>query len=227
MKKSILLLAVASVFGMSSAANAAVEDEQLWLNGSVTVDLGNGFKISDEIVARFSDAQKGLYEIENNLLLNYKINKTVTIAAGYTHDPLYSGGHFTRMEHRAREQVSFDNIAKIASGQISTRARMEQRWRDGMTGTGWRFRPYVKWTLPIANKGKTTLNIWHESFINLNKTPGQTVSGYDRMRNNITVKFPISKVVSIEAGYLNQYQFTRNAPNKMDHVATATLGVAF
>ena len=227
MNKSLISLAAASLFAMSNPAFAAVEDEQAWIGSSVTVDLGGGFRVSDEIVARFGNTAKGLYEIENNLLLGYKLNKSITVWAGYTHDPLYSGGTFTRLEHRFREQVTFDNIGKVAGGQVSLRARTEQRWRDGLTGTGWRFRPYAKWTLPIANKGKTTLNIWHESFINLNKTGFQTASGYDRMRNNITVKFPLSKAVSLEAGYLNQYQFTRSAPNKMDHIATATLGFTF
>lgn len=227
MKTYLSALAAAGLLAIPGVAGAAVEDQQIWIGGTTTVDLGGGFRISEEIIARFGNAQNGLYEVENNLLLGYKLNKAITVWAGYTHDPLYSAGHFTRMEHRGRQQVTFDNIAKLGKGSVSLRARTEERWRDGMTGTGWRFRPFVRYTLPIANGGKTQLIVWHESFINLNKTSFQTVSGYDRMRNNITVKFPISKLLSLEAGYLNQYQFTRSAPNKMDHVATATLGFTF
>ncbi len=104
---------------MSCAAQAAQEDEQLWLQTAANVKLGAEWTLSDETNIRFSNARNGLYEIENNLLLNYKPSKQVTIAAGYTHDPQYAGGSFTVMERRAREQITFDNIAKIAGGVLS------------------------------------------------------------------------------------------------------------
>lgn len=227
MNKSSILLAAASLLCMSGAASAAIEDEQLWIGGSVNVDLGGGFRFSEETTARFSDNSKGLYQIENNFLLGYKLNKVTTIWAGYTHDPQYNGGTFTRMERRARQQITFDNVTKIGTGSLSFRVRTEQRWRDGQTGTGWRVRPFVRYSLPIANKGKTTVQFGHESFINLSTAPFQTTNGYDRMRNNVSVRTPISKVVNLEVGYLNQYQFTRAAVNKMDHAATASLAFSF
>lgn len=226
MKTCQFWLAAAGLFTIASAASATVEDEQLWLIGGGTVDLGDGFRVSGESNVRFGNAAKGLYEIESTLLLGYKLNKATTLWAGYTHDPLYSGGHFTRMERRFRQQVTFDNVTKIGTGSVSLRLRTEQRWRDNVSGTGWRVRPYVRYSLPVANKGRTTLQFGHESFINLSKTSFQSVTGYDRMRNNIALKFPLSKKLSAEIGYLNQYQFTRAAPDKMDHAATVSLSLS-
>lgn len=226
MTKTMMRLAAAGLLAVPCAAHAAQEDEQLWLQTSVSVKLGGAWQLSNETNIRFSDTRKGLYEIENNLLLNYKLNKTVTIAAGYTHDPQYAGGSFTVMEHRAREQVSFDNVAKIAGGSISFRVRAEQRWRDGVAGTGWRLRPYAKFVLPLSKNGKTTLTVGHESFLNLNAVGFQSQTGYDRMRNNVAVKFPLSKVLSAEVGYLNQYGVVRGGVDKMDHAATAGVSLS-
>ena len=68
-------------------------------------------------VARFSHNRRGLYEIESNTLVGRVIGKGVTLSAGYTHDPQYSRGDFTIMEHRAREQVTFDNLGRPGTGQ--------------------------------------------------------------------------------------------------------------
>jgi hypothetical protein len=224
MTKKMIWLAAAGLMTMSGAAQAAQEDEQLWLQTAANVKLGAKWTLSNETNIRFSNARKGLYEIENNLLLNYKLSKQVTIAAGYTHDPQYAAGSFTVMERRAREQVSFDNVAKIAGGSLSFRLRGEQRWREGITGTGWRLRPYAKYVLPLSKDGKTTLTFGHESFVNLNSVSFQSQSGWDRMRNNVAIKVPISKALSADIGYLNQYSVVRGGIDRMDHAAT--LGIA-
>ena len=87
-------------------------------------------RIQNELIARFSNDRDGLYEIENVTLVGYKLDDHVTAWAGYVHNPQYNGGDFTVMERRAREQLTFDNIAKFGKASLSARMRLEQRWRD-------------------------------------------------------------------------------------------------
>jgi Protein of unknown function (DUF2490) len=195
----------------------AKSDEQLWTTESATVKLSDHWRVSQEIVERFSDNRNGLYEIESNTLLGYKLNKVVTVWAGYTHDPNYAGGDFTVMEHRAREQVTFDSFMPLGPGKLSARMRLEQRWRRGQDGTGWRARPYVKWSMPFA--GKVALNLSNETFVNFNKTSFQTRTGIDRMRNLVTVSAPLVKNLTGEAGYMNQHGFVRGGPDTSDNIA--------
>ena len=204
----------------------ASEDTQYWQTANVAVDLGGGFRASNETVFRSSDA-KGFYEIEDNFMVGYKPTKKVTLWLGYTHDPNYSHGNFTVMEHRIRQQVSLDNIAKLGPVSFSGRLRLEERWREGVTGTAWRLRPYVKAALPIANKGKTQLVVTHESFLDLNTTGFQKVNGEDRMRNFIGINTPLLPHVGIEAGYLNQHGFVRNGPDSSDHVLMFGVNASF
>jgi hypothetical protein len=206
---------VAALF--PTAASAAKSDSQIWTNGAVNVKLSDKWRLQEEMTVRFSDNRNGLYELESNTLLGYRLNKVVTLWAGYTHNPQYAGGDFTVMEHRAREQVTFDGFAKLGSGKLNGRIRLEQRWRHNVDGTGWRLRPYLKYSVPIA--GKTALNLSTEPFFNLNTTPFQKRSGLDRVRNLVTVSTPLTKTLSGELGYMNQHGFVRGGPDTSDNIA--------
>jgi len=132
------------VAGLAASPASAKSDSQLWTNLNVNVKLGDRWRLSEEGTVRFSDNRNGLYELEVNSLLGYRLNKVVTLWAGYTHNPQYASGDFTVMEHRAREQVTFDGFAKLGTGKFNGRIRLEQRWREHVDGTGWRLRPYLK-----------------------------------------------------------------------------------
>ena len=205
------------VAGLAASPASAKSDSQLWTNLNVNVKLGDRWRLSEEGTVRFSDNRNGLYELEVNSLLGYRLNKVVTLWAGYTHNPQYASGDFTVMEHRAREQVTFDGFAKLGTGKFNGRIRLEQRWREHVDGTGWRVRPYLKYSVPIA--GKTALNLSSEPFFNLNTTPFQGRTGLDRVRNLVTVSTPLTKSLSGEVGYLNQHGFVKKGPDTSDNVA--------
>ncbi|WP_448537671.1 DUF2490 domain-containing protein [Sphingobium yanoikuyae] len=221
-----LSLCLFVLMALPATAHAS-EDEQLWTTTSATVKLSDNWRLQQEIVARFSNDRNGLYEIESNTLVGYKLDKQVTVWAGYTHDPQYNGGDFTVMEHRVREQVTVDNILKLGPVSVSARMRMEQRWREGIDGTAWRLRPYVKLTMPFKEGGKTALILSHESFIDLNKTNFQRVQGEERMRNLIAITTPLAKNVNAEIGYLHQHGFRPDADDSNDNVASLSLSFSF
>ena len=146
-------------------------DPQVWTTGAATVDLGGPWRLNEDVVARFSENRGGLYEIELNTLLGYRIGNGITLWGGYTHDPQYLDGEHTVTEHRIREQVTFDKLTKIGSATLSGRLRLEQRWRPSVDGTAWRFRPYLKLAMPLQRK--TNLNFSSEFFVDLNTTSFQ------------------------------------------------------
>ena len=208
---------------MPTAAWAS-SDSQVWATASATLKVADRWRLSEELTTRFSDRRNGLYEIESNTLVGYRLSKVTTLWAGYTHDPQYSAGHFTVMERRAREQATFDNVLKLGPGKLSARMRLEQRWRENVDGTGWRLRPYVKYSFPI--RGKTVLNLSSEPFVNLNTTSFQRTSGLDRVRNLVSVSTPITGRLSGEAGYMNQHGFVRGGKDSSDNIAYFALGLS-
>ena len=216
---------ILAVLAATAATPAlAKTDTQYWQTVLVNAKLTDDVVLSNETVFRSGDA-KGFYEIENNLMVGYKLDKHVTFYLGYTADPLYLKGSYTTMENRFRQQVSFDNFVVLGKAKLSGRLRLEERWRDGFSGTAWRLRPQVKLSVPVH--GKTALNLSHESFIDLNTNGFQKVSGEERMRNAITISTPIAKHFSLELGYLNQHGFVPGAEDTSDNVATIQLSASF
>jgi hypothetical protein len=225
MRLTVISAGLAAIVFLTSAPASAAQDEQLWTTQVVNVKLSDKWRVQEELVERFSDNRNGLYEIESNTLLGYRLNKAVTLWGGYTHDPQYSGGDFTVMEQRLREQVTFDNVAKLGPGKLSFRIRTEQRWRDNVAGTGWRARPYVKYSVALAKGSKTVLVLSSETFLNLNTTPFQKQDGLDRMRNLIAINTPLTKTLSAEIGYLNQHGFVRGGSDTNDNVMSVSLSL--
>jgi Protein of unknown function (DUF2490). len=216
MKRPFIWIAAIAGLVPSTGAHAS-HDSQVWTTQVVNVKFADKWRLQEEVVERFSDSRHGLYEIESNTLLGYRLSKVTTLWGGYTHDPQYSGGHFTVMERRLREQVTFDGFAKLGPGKLSARLRVEQRWRDGIGGTGWRLRPFLKYSVPVH--GKTLLNLSTEPFVDLNTTGFQRTPGLDRVRNLISISTPLAKSLTGEAGYLNQHGFVRGGEDSSDHVA--------
>jgi len=220
---AVPLLAGLAMASQATPAVAVKSDSQLWTTGSATVKLADRWRLSEEVTVRFSNKRGGLYELESNTLLGYRLTKTVSLWAGYTHDPQYAGGDFKIMEQRAREQVTFDSFARLGPGKLSGRLRFEQRWRSGIEATGWRLRPYLKYAVPLG--GKVALNLSSEPFIDLNTTAFQQKPGLDRVRNLVTLSTPLSKRLSIEGGYMNQHGFVRGGPDTSDNIAYFALSM--
>jgi hypothetical protein len=209
-----------------AAPTLAAEDGQIWTNEYVSAKLSSRWTLSEEVTERFSDHKHGLYEVEANTLLGYRLNKWVTAWAGYTHNPQYLSGDFVAMEHRAREQITIDKFAKIGPGVVTARIRTEQRWRDNADGTGWRLRPFVRYTIPFHKGGKTGLTFTSEPFFNLNTTAFQTKPGLDRMRNVVAITTPIATHLTGEFGYMNQHIFLDGRPDESDHIAWISLSAS-
>ena len=217
---------VAGMALLTSGPALAREDQQVWTSVGANVTLSDRWRLSQDVIGRFSDNRDGLYEIESATLLGYKPSKSVTVALGYVHNPQYSRDNPSVIERRVRGQVTVDNIATFAGGKLSARMRGEGRWRDNVDASGWRLRPYVKYSLPLKKGGATSLVLSNETFINLNQTSFQRARGIDRMRNLIAINTPLAKNLALEAGYLNQYGFVADGDDNVDHVASLSLALS-
>lgn len=217
----IAALAAGTVMAMPAQAS---EDTAYWQNLNLSVKLSQKIRLSSETSFRTSDA-RGFYQLQQTVMLGYKVSKNVTISAGYVHSNAYNHGTFTSTERRFRQQVDVSNLAKVGPFKVSGRVRVEQRWRDDLGGTAWRLRPSIKASAPLF--GKVSVNLSHETYIDLNTTAFQSVNGFERMRNSVTLSVPVGKSFSLEAGYMNQHARNPNGPDRVDHVIMTTLGASF
>ncbi|HWU72226.1 MAG TPA: DUF2490 domain-containing protein [Sphingomonas sp.] len=196
---------------------AQADDGQVWLGANARGPVAGRVELGIETIERFGrDDDGGLYESENSAMLGVRFDRAL-LAAGYVRDIVYHNGA-AAIEQRARQDIGFDHLATIGSLVIGARLRAEERWRDGLSGTGVRIRPFVRLTLPVA--GKLKLLASHESFVNLGGGAGQH-GGYDRARDFLGIGVPLTKRVGVEIGYLNQW--TRGA--RTVGAAAFTLGL--
>jgi hypothetical protein len=220
-----LLLALPLIALATPALAQTDTDAQAWATASGSADLADGVALALESTARFGDDADGLYELEFGGWLEFDAGDGITVSTGYVRVPGYSRGDLTKMEDRPRQQIAFP-LASFAGGKLSGRVRLEERLRRDGNDVGLRLRPQIKYSLPLRAGGKTALVLSHESFIEVNDTDWGQNSGYARMRNAIGVKTPLNDAISIEAGYLNQYDFGRNGDrDEMAHVATVSLSI--
>jgi hypothetical protein len=224
-RAALAALPLATAILLAPGTARADTDTQAWGTLTVTAKAGPNWRLSNETILRTGHT-RGFYEVENNFMVGYKLDKTFTVWLGYTHDPNYLHGDFAVMERRFRQQVSFDNFAKLGPVRFNGRLRLEQRWRDTMPGTAWRLRPFLKASLPVAKDSKVMIVATHESFIDLNKTTFQTVNGEERMRNFIGINAPLTGKLTLEAGYLNQHGIRPGKLDTSDHVASVALTLA-
>ncbi|MBA3898298.1 MAG: DUF2490 domain-containing protein [Sphingomonadaceae bacterium] len=201
------------------------QDAQAWLTISGSGSIAGPVMGSFELIGRASDDQNRIYETEAIVHIGYKLSKAATVWVGYNRNTLYRGPLPTGHENRAREQLNL-NLGKVAGFAIGSRTLLEQRFRNGSGDVGVRLREQIKLTRPFREGGKTALVLWHDSNFSFNSTDWGQQAGYERMRNFAGVGFPIAKSLKAEFGYLNQYDFRKNAPDRMAHAASLTLSFA-
>ena len=157
--------------------------------------------------------------------ISYQINPKTSIWLGFDHVVNHPAGKPASDENRLWQQVSykFDPIAGI---NLSSRTRIEQRWREGGEDTSYRFRQMLRASIPLEINPKLSIVAYDELYINLNKTDWGVNRGNDQNRAFLGASWAFSPSTSLETGYLNQYVNTR-ATDRVNHVLATTLRLTF
>lgn len=222
MKRILPLIAVA-LFA-TNPAQAAEEDIGAWNAINATADLNETVSVTMDAQLRWSNdiSRLGQYLIRPSI--GYKVGKNTTLSLGYAYFHTDPVGPAVSDEHRVWQQVALRLAGDGKGVTLTARSRLEQRWVEGSSGTGWRIRQQLRLTAPLA--GKVRAVAWSESFIALNDTKWGQRNGLDRWRNFVGVSAPITKAVSIEPGYLNQW-VRRPGADLVQHNGSITISARF
>jgi Protein of unknown function (DUF2490) len=104
---------------------------------------------------------------------------------------------------------------------------MEQRFVSTGSETGWRLREFVKVTQPVGSRRIWSAVVSDEYFLNVNSADFGATAGPDRNRFFVGPSVSLRKGVFVEIGYLNQYTFRSNGPDKNDHLLATNLFWSF
>lgn len=214
----------ALIWSPAVPALAADQDFQSWSSVNATVDLGKRFAATMEGHLRLSDNASRTGQVLLRPSIGYKLDSTTTVSLGYAYvftDPV---GPVQTDEHRFWQQISFRAVGDGKGFTVTGRARLEERWVEGRSGTGWRLRPQLRATAPLS--GKVRVFVASEPFIALNDTGWGQRSGLDRWRNAAGLSVPLTKTITVEPAYMNQWVVVRGR-DRDHHIAQLNLVARF
>lgn len=149
--------------------------------------------------------------------VGYALNRAWSLWAGYAYirtDQPYARNPSN--ENRIWEQASWQKL--FGRTDLSSRTRLEQRFHSAGSGTGVRLREMGKLMQPLGTKKMWLVVFYDEMFINLNSTNFGAKSGADRNRAFLGPGINLSGSIRAEFGYMNQYIFNNNGPDRVDNI---------
>ena len=211
------------------AVIAQNEDFGIWLGTTATGklpaslnDSSGSWRLWMDVQVRFGDDASQFSQGVLRPGVGYALSPSWTVWLGYAYvvtDQPYSTARTT--EQRIWEQASWGS--SIGRAQLSSRTRLEERFVSTGSQTGWRLRELAKVTQSLGSSSRWFAVVWDEYFVNLNSTNYGVTAGSDRNRFFIGPGWRASASVIIELGYLNQYTFRNNGPDKKDNVLATNL----
>lgn len=223
MRRLILSLsALASCVGAPAHAETS-QDEQFWLNLTSMGSIKDDLVYFAEIQPRIGD---GISRIDQALFrgaIGWKFSPSVTLYQGFAHIVVPVEGGKDVNEERSFQQINW-TLGKPWAGELSTRTRLEQRWRSDGDDMGWRLREMLRYEKPL-NPGSDALNalVYAEGFVALNDTDWGVRGGFDQLRSFIGAEVGLPGASTLEVGYLNQVINQSRGDTRVNHVASVTL----
>lgn len=223
--QALAVIAFASALLLAPVNSTAetVHDEQVWVNLTAMGSVSGDAVYFAEFQPRTGD---GLSRLDALLLrgaVGWKFSPAITLYQGYAHiiSPIEGGRDIN--EERSFQQLNLA-LGKPLGGELSSRTRLEQRWRSDGNDMGWRLREMLRYEHPLK-PGSDAVNalVYAEGFVALNDTDWGARAGFDQLRSFVGAEVGLKGPSTLELGYLNQ---TINRPGgnlRMNHVASITL----
>ncbi|MDF2639223.1 MAG: hypothetical protein K0R64_2207 [Novosphingobium lindaniclasticum] len=207
----------------SPAAAETREDEQVWVNLTAMGAIAGDVVYFAEIQPRMGDGVSRLDQLLLRGAVGLKLSPSVTVYQGYAHVVVPTEGGKDVNEERSFQQLNWA-MGKPWGGELTSRTRLEQRWRSDGGDTGWRLREMLRYEKPLK-PGTNTVNalVYAEGFLALNDTDWGARGGFDQLRSFVGVELGVKDATTVELGYLNQVIDQTRGRTRVNHVASVSL----
>lgn len=227
----------AAMIGAAQEATADTEDTGLWLavfaNGKLPQSLNDetgSWRLWLDAALRFGDDASQFSQGILRPGVGYTLTDAWSLWAGYAYIRTEAPYASTPTnEQRIWQQAIWSG--GIGRTKLSSRTRLEQRFFGTGSETGWRLREFFKLTQPLGSTNTWSMVVADEIFLNLNDATFTAnlaaMAGLDRNRFFVGPGINLNGSVRAEFGYLNQYTFRHNGPDKNDHILAVNVFVNF
>lgn len=127
-------------------------------------------------------------------------------------------------ENRSWQQASYA-VVREGPVRVNGRTRLEQRFFNTGSDTGWRLRQQLRVAIPLATGNGPSFVTSGEVLLALNDTDWGARAGLDQLRGFAGVKVSLGSEQAIEIGYLNQFIRREGARDHVNHVGAVTLSL--
>lgn len=173
-----------------------------------------------ELQARSNQFFNEFYYFETKGGISFDIAKNYTALIGggrYITEDNDNIGQSRVSEFRMWEQLTVNNFLNRV--KIEHRYRAEQRWLNGIYRNRFRYR--VNFVVPLNHPkiepGTYFVSVFDEIFLN-NKAPH-----FERNRFSATLGYQFDKSLSVQAGWLNQYNYNLTAAGAKNNLALTVM----
>jgi hypothetical protein len=239
LRAPFLLLVFLSLSFVASRANAQTKDNGgLWLMAISQGKFGDKDSGLDrwrwwlEGQARFRNRDDSAQEGETfdtafvRAAAGYAITDRVLVHAGYAFFDTEPDNKPVVHENRVWQQLIWN--VPTQGFTLQSRTRLEERFVESESDTGWRLREMVKTTIPLVEDKSTFVSVWDEMFWDLGDTDWGQRTGFRQNRAfaGIGQFLNEKQSMSIEVGYLNQW-LDRPGEDRLNHILLIAFFVTF
>jgi hypothetical protein len=219
---ALVLVSTAVTLAQPAAAETR-HDEQAWVNLTAMGPIAGDLVYFAEFQPRIGDRVSRLDALLLRGAVGWKLSPTVTLYQGYAHVVVPVDGGRDVNEERSFQQLNLA-LAKPWRGELSSRTRLEQRWRNDGSDTGLRLREMIRYEKPLKPQSDAVnALVSAEGFFALNDTDWGARSGFDQLRTFVGAEVGLPGVSTAEIGYLNQVIDQTRGRTRMNHVASVSV----
>lgn len=216
--KAVCAIVLVSVFGSALKARAQNDKTGIFSIASVVLpgDSTHRWGGYIELQSRANQFFNEFFYYETKGGVSYDIAKNYTALMGagrYTTEDNDNMKQASVNEFRMWEQLVFNNF--LDRVKIEHRYRAEQRWLNGIYRNRFRYR--INFVVPLNHRKiepKTYfISVFDEVFLN-NKVPH-----FERNRFSATLGYQFDKAISLQMGWLNQYNYSNTSAGAKNNLA--------
>lgn len=197
-----------------------VEDGGIWLNLTAEGNMAGKLRWYMELQPRLKEEGREFNQYLVRPGVHYQLTDKLIVGGGYGYIRTRTDQGYSD-EDRIWQQAIY-NTSLANSIRFSSRTRLEQRFLENGSDTGWRFRQLLRLSKPLSAWPSVSPVLWNEIFIGLNRPDWGAKKGFDQNRLFAGLAWQATPNARLEIGYLNQY-VNGNAQNGMNHVLSSSL----
>jgi Protein of unknown function (DUF2490) len=213
LKVATLILISSLMAEETLASTLPTSDFQYWNQTTAIGPLTEKTRYWLEEQARVGNDVSRLSQMILRPGFGYVLSENGTIWLGFAY--IYTQFPFApRRVDENRIWQQFLWIRDYDWGRVFSRTRLEQRFLDTISTTGWRFRQFARVQISFKNNEKAFISTMEELFVHINNTLRQGSNrGFDQNRFFVGIGFFANKNTLMEVGYQNQYIRRINSQN--------------